>query len=69
VANLGFSEVTFPKPMFHGDTLYAETALLSKRVSASRNGEGIVTLQHTGRNQHGEVVVRAARATLVRKRP
>lgn len=59
VANLGFSKVTFPKPMFHGDTLYAETALLSKRVSASRNGEGIVTLQHTGRNQHGEVVVRA----------
>ena len=69
VANLGFSEVTFPKPMFHGDTLYAETALLSKRVSASRNGEGIVTLQHTGRNQHGDVVVQAVRATLVRKRP
>lgn len=69
VANLGFSEVTFPKPMFHGDTLYAETVLLSKRVSASRAGEGIVTLQHTGRNQHGDVVVQAIRATLVRKRP
>ena len=69
VANLGFSEVTFPKPMFHGDTLYAETVLLSKRVSASRDAEGIVTLQHTGRNQHGDVVVQAVRATLVRKRP
>jgi acyl dehydratase len=69
VANLGFSEVVFPRPMFAGDTLYAETRLLSKRVSKSRPGEGIVELEHIGRNQHGEVVARAVRNTLVHLRP
>ena len=69
VANLGFSEVSFPKPVFHGDTLYAETVCTGKRESKSRPGEGIVTLEHTGRNQHGDVVARAVRTTLVQKRP
>ncbi len=69
VANLGFSEVAFPAPVFHGDTLYAETVCTDKRESKSRPGEGIVSLEHVGRNQHGEVVARAVRSTLVRKRP
>ncbi|MFD3809741.1 MaoC family dehydratase [Rhodococcus sp. NPDC058639] len=69
VANLGFSEVSFPKPLFHGDTLYVETKILDKRESKSRPGEGIVTLEHTGRNQHGDVVGIAVRQTLVQKRP
>ncbi|GAB18174.1 hypothetical protein GOEFS_048_00130 [Gordonia effusa NBRC 100432] len=69
VANLGFSEVAFPAPLFAGDTLYAETECVSKRESKSRPGEGVVNLVHIGRNQDGVVVARAARATLVRKRP
>jgi acyl dehydratase len=69
VANLGFSEIAFPKPLFHGDTLYAETVVQEKRLSRSRPGEGIVTLAHTGRNQHGDVVATALRKTLVRTRP
>lgn len=69
VANLGFSEVTFPKPLFHGDTLYAETSISDKRESKSRPGEGVVTFTHTGRNQHGDVVVVAVRKTLVRMKP
>jgi acyl dehydratase len=69
VANLGFSEITFPAPMFHGETLYAETTCLSTRVSKSRPGQGIVELKHTGRNQHGEVVCTALRSTLVQCRP
>lgn len=69
VANLGFSEVSFPAPVFHGDTLYAETVCTAKRESTSRPGEGIVTLEHIGRNQDGVVVARAVRATLVLKRP
>ena len=69
VANLGFSEVSFPKPVFHGDTLYAETVCTGKRESKSRPGEGIVTLEHTGRNQNGDIVARAGRTTLVQKRP
>ena len=69
VGNLGFSEVAFPKPLFHGDTMYAETKILEKRESKSRAGEGIVTFAHTARNQHGDVVATAVRKTMVRKRP
>ena len=69
VGNLGFSEIAFPKPMFHGDTLYAETVVTEKRASKSRPGEGIVTFVHTGRNQHGDVVATATRKALMRMRP
>jgi acyl dehydratase len=69
VANLGFSEVVFPKPVFHGDTLYAETVVVEKRLSSSRPGSGIVTFEHTARNQHGEVVAVAKRSTMVLTRP
>lgn len=65
VANLGFTEVSFPAPMFHGDTLYAETICVAKRLSSSRPGQGIVELEHIGRNQKGDVVCRAVRSTLV----
>lgn len=65
VANLGFGEVAFPQPLFIGDTLYAESALTSKRLSASRPGQGVVTLAHTGRNQHGQIVGTATRTMLV----
>ncbi len=69
VANLGFSDVTFPKPVYHGDTLYAETEVLEKRLSNSRPGAGIVTFEHTGRNQHGDIVAVAKRTTMVLARP
>jgi acyl dehydratase len=69
VANLGFSDVRFPKPVVAGDTLYAETIVRSKRPSASRPGEGVVELEHTARNQRDEVVAVAVRSTLVRMRP
>ena len=69
VANLGFTEVSFPAPVRLGDTIYAETLVMDKRPSASRPGEGIVTLEHVARNQHGAVVAKATRSTLVRLRP
>jgi acyl dehydratase len=69
VANLGFGEITFPAPVRHGDTLYAETLVLAKRASASRPGQGVVTFAHTARNQRGEVVATATRTTLVRMAP
>ncbi|MBN9635913.1 MAG: MaoC family dehydratase [Actinobacteria bacterium] len=69
VGNLGFSDIAFPRPLFHGDTLYAESEVLEKRESKSRPGEGIVTFAHTGRNQHGDIVATATRKTMVRKRP
>lgn len=64
VANLGFEKVTFPAPVFHGDTVYAETNVLAKRLSGSRPGQGIVTLEHVGRNQDDVVVARAVRSGL-----
>ena len=69
VGNLGFSDIAFPRPLFHGDTLYAESEVIEKRESKSRPGEGIVTFAHTGRNQHGDIVATATPKTMVRKRP
>ncbi len=69
VANLGFTDVSFPAPVFAGDTLYVESTLVSKRESRSRAGEGLVTLEHVARNQDGLIVARATRTMLIRKRP
>lgn len=65
VAQLGLTDISFPTPLFHGDTLYSETEVAAKRLSSSRPGQGIVTLQHTGRNQRGEVVALATRTALM----
>jgi acyl dehydratase len=69
VANLGFSDVRFPAPMYPGDTLYAQTRVVGRRLSSSRPGEGIVTLEHTGRNQDGVVTAVATRSVMMRCRP
>ena len=69
VAQLGLTDISFPAPLFHGDTLYVETEVVGKRLSATRPGEGIVTLRHTGRNQRGEIVALATRAALMRCAP
>ena len=65
VAQLGLSDIAFPHPLFAGDTLYVETEILATRPSGSRAGQGIVTMRHTGRNQHGEVVATATRVALM----
>jgi len=65
VAQLGLTDIAFPAPLFHGDTLYTETEVTDKRLSSSRPGQGIVTLRHTGRNQRGEVVATATRIALM----
>ena len=65
IAQLGLTDVSFPHPMYHGDTLYTDTVVTGKRLSSSRPGQGIVTMQHTGRNQHGDVVALATRSCLM----
>jgi len=65
VANLGFTKVDFPRPVFGGDTVYASTVVLDKRLSKSRPEVGIVTLEHTAHNQHGEVVAVAVRSAMM----
>ena len=65
VANLGFGEVTFPAPLFLGDTLYSSTVVEEKRLSKSRPGQGLVVLRHIGHNQGEVIVATAVRTTLV----
>ena len=69
VGNLGFEKIEFPKPVFIGDTLYAETEVVSKRESRSRPGQGIVTFEHRATNQRGELVARCVRNALMLSRP
>lgn len=66
-ANLGWEEVRFPKPVFHGDTLRFRTEVKAKRESRSRPREGIVTFAHTAYNQHDDVVASCVRVALMLK--
>jgi len=63
--NLGWREVTLPAPVFVGDTIRAETEIVSKRQSASRPGKGIVTVRTRGLNQRDEVVIEFERTVMV----
>jgi acyl dehydratase len=69
IGNLGMTEVRFPKPVFHGDTLRVTTEVLSKRESRSRPDAGIVELLHKAINQKGEVVAECRRQAMMRRRP
>ena len=69
LGNLGFDETTFPAPVFIGDTITAETEVISKRASKSKPDRGIVTFEHRGINQRGEVVVRCRRGGMMMMRP
>ncbi|WP_024538172.1 MaoC family dehydratase [Comamonas badia] len=69
VANLGMSDIRFPAPVFHGDTVHVQTTVLSKRESRSRPMAGIIEFEHVGLNQDGAVVCRCRRAALMHKRP
>ena len=69
VANLGWDEVRFPKPLFHGDTIRIETEIVDLRESKSRPNAGIVTFEHRAYNQHGDLVGSCRRSGLQLKRP
>jgi acyl dehydratase len=68
VANLGWDEVRFPKPVFHGDTIRAESEVLEVRASKSRPDNGIVVFQHRGYNQRDELVMTCKRSALMLRR-
>lgn len=69
VGNLGFEEVRFPNPVFIGDTITASSVVTDRRESQSRPTWGIVTFEHVGTNQRGEVVVTCLRKAMMLKRP
>jgi len=69
VGNLGMSEVKFPNPLFHGDTVHVETEVKSVRESKSRPAQGIVTFIHRAYNQSDKLVAMCERAALMHKKP
>lgn len=69
VANLGWDEVRFPKPLFHGDTVHIESEVVGMRESKSRPNEGIVIFEHRAYNQRNELVARCKRSALMLKKP
>jgi acyl dehydratase len=69
VANLGMTDVVFPKPVLHGDTLHVTSEVLEVRESKSRATQGIVLFLHSAINQRGEVVAQCKRNALMHKRP
>lgn len=66
IGNLGMTNVKFPKPVFHGDTLRTETKVISKRESKSRKNAGIVEFEHSCYNQRGELVAQCTRQAFMR---
>ena len=67
-ANLGWDEVKLPRPVFEGDTLYAQSEVLEARASQSRPNVGIVRVKTIGYNQDGKVVIEYKRNIMVYRR-
>lgn len=69
VANLGWNDVRFPQPLFHGDTIHIETEVKELRDSKSRPANGIVVFEHRAYNQHDELVGVCKRSALMHRKP
>ena len=68
IANLEVESLRHTNPVFHGDTLYAETKVLDKKESSSKPDRGIVTVETRGYNQDGLEVLYFKRKVMVPKR-
>ena len=69
IANLGMSDVRFPAPVFHGDTIRVETEVKDKRESRSRPDAGIVTFEHRAYKQTDDLVAVCTRQAFMRRLP
>lgn len=69
IGNLGWEQVSFPKPVFAGDTIRAESSVVALRESKSRPDQGIVTFEHRGFNQRDEEIALCRRVALMLRRP
>lgn len=65
--NLGWDDIRLPAPVYEGDTIYAQSEVLSKRESRSHPDQGIIQIKTTGYNQDGTVVITFNRAIMVYK--
>ena len=68
IANLGWTDIQLPNPVFVGDTIYAETEIVSKRESKSRPDAGIVSVETRAFNQNGALVMRYSRTFMIKRR-
>jgi acyl dehydratase len=69
LGNLGFEDIKFPKPVFHGDTIHVQTEIISRRESKKRPDSGVVVFRHVAFNQRDEIVCEMLRTGLMLKRP
>jgi acyl dehydratase len=69
VANLGWDEVRFPAPLFHGDTVHVESEVVEVRDSKSRPKNGIVIFEHRAYNQKRVLVASCKRSALMHRKP
>ena len=69
IANLGMTDVKFPHPLFHGDTVHVESEVISARKSKSRNDAGIVEFEHRAYNQNDVLVAICRRQAFMRCKP
>ena len=69
IANLGMSDVTFPAPLFQGDTINVATEVINKRASKSRPDAGIVSFVHRAYKQDGTLVAQCTRQAFMRFKP
>ncbi|MDG2061851.1 MAG: MaoC family dehydratase [SAR86 cluster bacterium] len=67
VANLGWTDIVLPHPLYVGDTLYAESEVIELRESKSRKDDGIVTVKTLGKNQDDILVASFLRSALIPK--
>ncbi len=68
ITELGYDDVSFQQPVYHGDTLYAESEVLDTRAADDRDDGGVVTFRVRGYNQDGEQVLGATKTVLLKKR-
>jgi acyl dehydratase len=69
IGNLGMTEVKFPAPLFHGDTVHVRTTVVGKRESSSRPTAGIVEFLHEAFNQNDKLVASCRRSAFMKKKP
>lgn len=69
LGNLGFDKTTFPNPVFIGDTIRVSSTVVDRRESRTKPNRGIVTFEHVGTNQRGEIVCSCLRGAMMMRRP
>ena len=69
LGNLGFDRTTFPHPVFIGDTVRVTSKVTDRRASRTKPDRGIITFEHTGTNQRGEIVCTCSRGAMMMRKP